>query len=48
MKKLILILAVIFINCGNANAEPNALLEGEVLANLWKKQKKIEMENIFR
>ena len=33
MKKLILLLSVIFINCGNVNAEPNALLEGEVLAH---------------
>ena len=33
MKKLIILLAVIFINCGNVNAEPNALLEGEVLAH---------------
>ena len=33
MKKLILLLAVIFINCGNVNAQPSALLEGEVLAN---------------
>ena len=33
MKKLILLLAVIFINCGNVNAQPSALLEGEVLAH---------------
>ena len=33
MKKLILLLAVIFINYGNVNAQPSALLEGEVLAH---------------
>ena len=33
MKKLILLLAVIFINYGNVNAQPSALLEGEVLAD---------------